>query len=100
MKSLLVAGALGALLSVGSALAGPIDQACIRANRTASAELCGCIQRVADMTLSGSDQKLAASFFADPARAQEVRQSDRQSLRAFWGRYMTFGSAAEDVCSG
>ncbi len=50
------------------------------------------------MTLTGADQRLAAKFFADPAMAQEVRLSDRSSHRDFWERYVTFGSAAEQVC--
>ncbi len=79
--------------------AGPIDTACIKANRSANPQLCACIQRVANMTLTGSDQRLAARFFRDPGKAQEVRQSGRTSHREFWTRYTTFGEAAEQVCS-
>ncbi|XBC65593.1 hypothetical protein V5734_15780 [Defluviimonas sp. SAOS-178_SWC] len=79
--------------------AGPIDSACIQSNRAANPLLCDCIQRVANMTLSGADQRLAAKFFRDPGKAQEVRQSGRSSHQAFWTRYTTFGEAAEQVCS-
>lgn len=51
------------------------------------------------MTLTGPDQKMAARFFSDPAKAQEVRQSSRSTYRAFWQRYVAFGSTAESVCA-
>jgi len=79
--------------------AGPIDQACVRSDRAADPQLCACIQQVADMTLTGPDQKMAARFFSDPAKAQEVRQSSRSTYRAFWQRYVAFGSTAESVCA-
>ena len=67
--------------------------------RSANPMLCACIQQVANMTLSGADQRLAAKFFRDPAMAQEVRQSARNRHREFWTRYTTFGQAAEQVCA-
>lgn len=88
-----------ALSVAGPALGGPIDQACIRTSKVANPVLCACIQRVANITLTGSDQRLAAKFFADPGKAQEVRQSGRSTHQAFWGRYVNFGETAEAVCS-
>ena len=84
----------------GSAQAGgPIERACNGAGRDAATPtLCHCIQRVADATLKRREQRLAASFFRDPHRAQEVRQSDHQRDAAFWQRYKYFGAAAELNC--
>jgi len=48
--------------------------------------------------LSGADQRRAARFFADPHRAQEVRQSSRADDAAFWLRYIAFGEQAEALC--
>lgn len=50
------------------------------------------------MTLTPRDQRLAATFFSDPHRAQEVRQSRRRQHEAFWERYENFGVAAETFC--
>ena len=92
--------ALAALaLSAGAAQAGLIERACLESKRqAATSALCGCIQDAADLTLTGSDQRLAARFFRDPHQAQEVRQSDRSRDEAFWQRYRAFGSAAETFC--
>ena len=93
---------LASLIAVAAAPivhAGTIEKACIRSDRkAASRSLCGCIQEAANLTLSGADQRLAASFFRDPHRAQEVRQSDRRSHEDFWKRYKQFGSTAETFC--
>ncbi|MFZ5749948.1 MAG: hypothetical protein ACOY5U_02660 [Pseudomonadota bacterium] len=87
--------------AAGPALAGPIEAACLRSERSGgNRAICGCIQQVADMTLTGSDQRLAARFFSDPDRAQEIRQSDRRSHEAFWERYRNFGETAEVYCGG
>lgn len=81
------------------AAAGTIQQACISSGRTAANyALCGCIQNVANQTLSRSEQRKAASFFSDPHRAQEIRQSDRASDERFWTRYRQFGSVAQNAC--
>lgn len=50
------------------------------------------------MTLTPRDQRLAATFFSNPNRAQEVRQSRRRQHEAFWERYESFGVAAETFC--
>lgn len=80
---------------------GPIANACLSSGRaSASRSLCGCVQAVADQTLSGSDQALAVSFFADPHRSQEIRQSDRSSHRVFWDKYKHFARSSEAMCKG
>jgi hypothetical protein len=81
------------------AKAGPIDRACQQTNRVANPLLCECIQRVANMTLTGPDQRLAAKFFQDPAKAQEVRTSGSDAHQAFWQRYTAFGATAEQICT-
>jgi hypothetical protein len=79
---------------------GPISAACNRSDRPrANRRLCGCAQAVADTTLTGADQSLAASFFKDLDLAQEVRQSDRPSNEAFWGRYKVFIAQTERYCA-
>ena len=78
---------------------GPIQTACLRADRKAATrQLCGCVQAVADRRLSRSDQTLAVSFFADPHRAQEVRQSDNRAHRIFWDKYKAFSASAKKSC--
>lgn len=79
--------------------AGRVEKACLRADRAGSAALCNCIQQVADMTLSRSDQKKAAGFFEDPEEAQEIRASKKASDNEFWARYKNFGAAAETYCA-
>ncbi|QYX58622.1 hypothetical protein K1T73_11915 [Roseovarius sp. SCSIO 43702] len=78
---------------------GPIKRACMNSDRKArSNELCGCIQAVADQTLSGADQSRAVSFYNDPHSAQEVRMSDRPGDEAFWKTYTNYAKTAERVC--
>lgn len=91
---------LGASLVAAPAVqAGAIDRACESAGRTGDRALCGCIQQVADMTLSGADQRRAAAFFKEPDKAQQVRQSDRASDESFWRRYKDFAATAEALCT-
>src|SRR5690554_5741613 len=102
MKTTLIAAALAVLVIpvVPVAVqAGPIESACSRSDRTASRSLCRCIQSVADQILTRSDQRQAAKFFRDPQQAQDVRMSKSARDNAFWGRYRSFGNAAEARCS-
>lgn len=93
--------ALGAATFPAVGLAGPIERACLRSDRdAANRAVCSCIQQVADMTLTGGDQRQAAKFFADPERAQSVFLSKRASDDAFWDRYKNFGATAEAYCAG
>lgn len=76
-----------------------IEQACIQSDRNAaSRSMCSCIQRVADQVLTVPDQRLAASFFRDPDRAQEVKMSDNRRHEQFWDRYRVFGQNASKIC--
>jgi len=82
------------------ASAADIEKACNSSDRpSASRQLCGCIQDVADLTLSRAEQRRAARFFSDPHAAQEVRRSDSRSDREFWNRYELFADSAAYYCS-
>ena len=97
---MMIAGA-AMILTAPLAMAGPIDSACVRSERGArNVQLCGCVQQVADRTLSRSDQRRAANFFRDPHQAQEVRMSKRDADNAFWARYKNFTMMAEAYCAG
>ncbi|MEP3347836.1 MAG: hypothetical protein ABJN34_02390 [Litoreibacter sp.] len=83
----------------GVASADQIERACLKSDRKAvSRSLCNCVQQVADLTLDSGDQRLAATFFKDPHRAQVIRQSDNRSHEKFWKRYKEFGSNAASYC--
>ena len=88
-------------LCVGAPVsANVIERACLSADRPgANRVLCGCIQDVANLTLTPSEQHKAAKFFDNPHRAQEVRQSISRSDQKFWTRYKLFGSSAKTYCS-
>ena len=78
---------------------GPLNKACLSSDRKArSRALCGCIQAVANNTLSGSQQRLAVSFYADPHKAQVIRQSDNASHEEFWKAYKNYGQTAKRTC--
>ena len=99
MFNRLMIAAAAVVLTTPLAVAGPVDSACMRSERAAgNGQLCGCIQQVADMTLSRADQRRAAKFFADADEAQQVRMSKSDSDNAFWARYKAFTGAAEAYC--
>jgi len=98
MIAVLAAGA--ATFSAAPVQAGAIERACMGSDRkAASRSLCGCIQQVADMMLDRRDQRLAAKFFKDPHKAQEVRQSKTDRDNVFWKKYRQFGDTATAYCS-
>ena len=85
----------------GAASAGPVESACMASARASgNAALCGCVQKVADVTLSGPDQRLVAQFFLDPDKAERVRMDPSASANEFWQRYTQFGEKAEMTCKG
>lgn len=102
MKHVLVALLLAAVTLPAvphMAEAGPMKRACLKSDRkAASRRMCRCMQQVADRELRSSDQKLAASFFKDPHKAQEIRQSDRLSHERFWKRYKEFSTTFAATC--
>mgnify|MGYP003390538506 FL=1 len=88
-------------VAAGGANAGAIERACNTSNRQAATRaMCNCIGRVADSTLSWSDQRRAAKFFRSPEKAQEMKANDSRSAEAFWERYSAFGARAEAFCGG
>lgn len=98
MKPMLLLAILASLPA--AAHAGPIGNACLKSDRSAATRpLCNCIDNAARSTLNRGDQRMAAKFFKDPHRAQEIRQSDRRSHEVFWKRYKTFLSEAQRRCS-
>ncbi|MCC7321933.1 MAG: arginine transporter [Rubellimicrobium sp.] len=83
----------------GVRVSGEIGTACIGGGRdAANPALCSCVQRAADQALTAAEQRRAATFFANPHLAQEVRQSDRASDERFWQRYRAFSERAEAMC--
>ncbi len=79
---------------------GVIERACRTSGRnSATPRLCGCIQAVANHSLSRSERRRAAKLFKDPNMAQEIRQSDRRSDETFWKNYRAFGDLARRSCS-
>ncbi|WP_366943563.1 hypothetical protein [Cypionkella sp.] len=103
MKYILFAVSLAVAMPVMSSFAhaGPIESACNRSDRKQSnRQLCGCIEQVADQTLSGGDQRRAASFFKDPEKAHKVWMSKSKSDDAFWDRYKAFSAQARVYCGG
>ncbi|MDD9923863.1 MAG: hypothetical protein OXQ92_16520 [Boseongicola sp.] len=96
-----IVGLTGLMLSTGpfSAQASAIENACLSSERgSGQSILCGCIQDAADQTLTKGDQKLAATFFSNPQRAQDIRQSSRRHHERFWERYEAFGEVAQAFC--
>lgn len=100
LRTTLVALTLtSSLLSAPALQAGTIENACRSSSRgAAQPTLCHCIQQVAETSLTRSEQRAVSKFFAEPHRAQEVRQSDKRSDTQLWQRYIQFGSEAERVC--
>ncbi len=99
MRILFLSLALVTLNSCGAGVRGDMGRACMASGRSAAnTTLCSCVQQTADQTLTGRDQKLAATFFEDPQKAQDIRQSDNGSHEAFWLRYRQFTGVAERSC--
>lgn len=97
--SIVLVAALFVQMAPAPVIAGTMSNACMKSDRKAkSRKLCRCLQNVADQNLSRRDQKLAASFFKDPHRAQEIRQSDNRNNEKFWKRYKEFGAVFSASC--
>lgn len=96
IQAIIIAGFLASPASAG----GVIERACNKSDRSAATRIaCSCIQKVANIKLSRSDQKTAAKFFKDPHLAQETRQSDSRAKEKFWKRYKQWGELATVHCS-
>lgn len=100
MRTLLLAGGLVLAAATSAMAAGPVENACNTSPRAkGDRALCGCIQHAADRTLTRSEQRRAARFFADPEQAQKVRASKSSSDNEFWRNYRAFGDMAEAFCA-
>lgn len=98
-KAILTAAALALCLGAPLAQAGAIGNACKNSDRgRGNPALCGCIDQIAQQTLSRSDQRRAAKFFRDADRAQQVRMSKSRTDNAFWDRYKRFTGTAQRYC--
>lgn len=94
---LLTVGFMAGLSDIASAQA--IERACLSSDREAKSRLlCGCLQQAANLTLATPDQKLAASFYKDPQKAQDIRQSNNRSHERFWNRYKDYAEVATTFC--
>ena len=102
MKTIRLTLLVGAMMTAGLASyaeAGALKRACVKSDRSAAnPALCGCIQRIADQTLTRSEQRMVSKFFRDPNLAQQVRKSDTTRDDQFWVRYMAFGKTARASC--
>lgn len=79
---------------------GPIASACRAAGRKeASRARCGCVQAVANRSLSSSEQQRGVPFFNNPQRSQDVRQSGNASNERFWKKWKTFSTQAGRMCT-
>ncbi|TNJ48650.1 hypothetical protein FGE21_00970 [Phaeobacter sp. B1627] len=94
-----ICACLTAALTSSIAEAGTIERACLSSSRgAAQTRLCHCIGQVAEQRLTRSEQRTVASWFEDPHRAQEARQSVRNRDEALWRKYQVFGTDAERIC--
>lgn len=79
---------------------GPVKSACLASNRKARSDrLCGCIQAVANQSLSRGDQMRAISFYGNPQEAQDIRQSDRARDEQFWKAYSEYAKQSARICT-
>lgn len=79
---------------------GPISDACIASGREKrSRQLCGCIQAVANRTLTRAQQNRAVLFYSDPDMAESTRMSDAPDDKRFWDAYKGYAEKAQDQCT-
>ncbi|WP_298839712.1 hypothetical protein [uncultured Roseobacter sp.] len=79
---------------------GEIANACLKKNRRgASPARCGCVQAVANRTLTPSEKRRGAAFFGDPERVHEMKVSDSPANERFWEHWSRFADQAELICS-
>ncbi|WP_375229021.1 hypothetical protein [Roseobacter sp. S98] len=79
---------------------GLISNACLKDDRrAASPARCGCVQAVANRTLTPSEKRRGAAFFGDPDRVQAMKVSDSPDNERFWEHWSRFADQAELLCS-
>jgi len=94
----IVLSVLVVLLAAPFVNAGPIEQACRKSDRSASAQTCSCIQKVANVTLSNADQRKVARFIKEPEKSQDMKRSDTRRDEAFWERFEGFTANVSRQC--
>ena len=78
---------------------GEIYTACRGAGRKeATDQRCGCVQWVANQTLSPAQQVRGAGYFSDQQGLQDTRQSDGAANERFWAAWKEFGQQAGGQC--
>ena len=98
-RMLLLGAAVAMAVPAPAGAAGVIERACRQSDREAATpELCRCIQKVANRSLSFRERRTVARWFKDPHKAQKVRQSDRRRDEILWERYKAFGEEARRRC--
>ncbi|SEG18072.1 hypothetical protein SAMN05421751_11422 [Jhaorihella thermophila] len=99
VMAILVGSVALAAMSAAPVSAGVIERACRQSDRSAATpELCRCIQKVANGSLSFRERRKVAKWIKEPHMAQEVRQSDRRGDEILWERYKAFGARVQEVC--
>ncbi len=103
MKRLILGASLMAastfMTSTNALAVGKIERACLKADRaSASRQLCGCLQDVAEAMLSRPERNRVASYFDDPHLTQVLRQSDNRADERFWLKYKQYGEAVGLYC--
>lgn len=79
---------------------GPIGTACLNhRKRDATQARCGCIQQVANQTLTQAQQQRSVRYFSEPSLLQEVRQSSAPANQRFWEAWKNFSETAETQCA-
>ncbi len=79
---------------------GPIAEACLSSGRqSATAQRCGCVQSVANRTLSEDAQIRGAILFEDPDAVQHLRRSNAASDERFWEAWQVYGERAAKLCA-
>ncbi len=95
------AGLVFLCLGAVPALAGNSIEAACRVNGgpTDRGAFCSCMQTVANMSLTQTDQRLAAFILRDPGRAGRMMKTVG-ARQDFWDRFDVFASATRTHCVG
>jgi len=80
------------------ALSGPMSDACA-ARGGWDATTCACMQRVADETLEGADQKLAVAYISRRTSVAQIATSQGQAkAEQFIADFTAFGTQSKAAC--
>ena len=101
MFNRLMIAAAAVVLTTLLAVAGPwIPPACVSERAAGNGQLCGCIQQVADMTLSRVRIRAPRGEILRRCRAGARGAHVKSDTdNAFWARYKNFATTAEAYCA-